>query len=258
MIYCYLYKKIKKFLSVGKKEEAGRNFKGRICIRGRGNGHKILYRFIDFYRRINKKGRVIRIIYDSNRTSMLSLILYSNGLSCYNLKQKGIMVNDWIYSGTENYNKNLVLDKGFSLPLKIMPLYSVLSNIETVPFEGGKIARAANTSVLFVGKDKNKAFLKLNSGWNYKISLDCISSLGSIDFKFFNNIYIDKAGKNRALGWKPKVRGVAKNPCDHPHGGGNGKKGKPVMPTNAWCSVFKWKHTKSKVLDKLVRRKFKF
>jgi len=149
------------------------------------------------------------------------------------------------------------IKNGYSLTLNNMPLYSILSNIEIKPFIGRGLCRAANTSCMLIGKTQLKGILKLNSNWELHLPLNCISSYGSMSSKLLSNIYIKKAGKNRSLGWKPKVRGVAKNPCDHPHGGGNGKKPKPKVPVNAWHTVFKWKHTKNKKADNKKRRMFK-
>jgi len=137
-----------------------------------------------------------------------------------------------------------------------MPLFFLVGNIENKPFKGGIICRAANVGALFISKDKHNGILKLNSGWQIKLSLNCISSYGVISTKW-KNVIIGKAGKNRGLGKKPKVRGVAMNPCDHPHGGGNGKKSKPIQPVNAWNTVFKWTPTKNKKYQLLKKRLYK-
>jgi len=257
MIFTYFFKTLKKKLSTGLSKKSGRNFQGRVCVRGQGGGHKRILRFIDFYRRINLKGKIINIVYDPIRTARLAVVVYVNSFCSYLLLQKGVKVNSVIYSGTLLWKDDI--DVGFSMPLKYMPLFSNISNIELKPFIGGTLCRAAGTSCMLVGKtkDKKKGILKLNSKWTVHISLNCISSTGSIGYQAINNIFIEKAGKNRAFGRKPRVRGVAKNPCDHPHGGGNGKKPKPKIPVNAWHSVFKWAHTKNTKLDNLKRRKFK-
>lgn len=255
MIAFYFINKINKNLSKGLKKKGGRNFLGRVCIRGQGGGNKKLYRFIDFFRRLNMKGKIINICYDTNRSSRLALVFYFNGLCSYILLQKNVKINSVIYSGTKNLNEEI--KEGYSLPLKYLPLFSNISNIELRPFTGSILCRAAEVSCIMVGKIQDKAVLKLNSKWEVKISLKCMASNGSMSYKHMNNLYINKAGKNRALGNKPKVRGVAKNPCDHPHGGGRGKKSKPVIPVNAWHSVFKWSHTKNTKNNKLKRRLYK-
>ena len=261
MIFVYFYNKLKKNLSTGKIKKGikkgGRNFFGRVCVRGQGGGNKKIYRFIDFFRRINLKGKIVNIYYDPNRTARIASIVYVNSLCSYILLQKGIKSNSVIYSGTLLCKDDI--ETGFSMPLKYMPLFSNISNIELKPFKGSTLCRAAGMSCILVGKtkDKKKGILKLNSKWELHLSLNCISSVGSIAEKAINNLFIEKAGKNRAFGIKPKVRGVAKNPVDHPHGGGNGKKPKPKIPVNAWHTVFKWTHTKNKKQDNLKRRKFK-
>ena len=255
MTVYYFVNKMKKRLTRGLKLTGGRNFLGRVCVRGQGGGNKKLYRFIDFFRRLNLKGKVINILYDPNRSAQIALVLYLNSLCSYIIIQKGIFLNDIIYSGSKLCEEPI--NVGFSLPLTYMPLFSNVSNIELKPFSGSSLCRAASTSCLLIGKVKNKCILKLNSGWEMHLSLNNIASLGIMSDKIYNNWFINKAGKNRNLGWKPRVRGVAKNPCDHPHGGGNGKKPKPIVPTNAWHTVFKWHPTKDRKIDYLKRRKFK-
>ena len=257
MISFYFLNYIKKKLTRGLKKTGGRNIQGRICIFGQGGGTKILYKYIDLYRRINQFGKVLKVLKDLNRTAKIALVLYGNGLISYLILQKEIKVNSVIYSGTLYSKEIKIIDKGYSLPLKYMPLYSILSNIEIKPYGGGLLSRASDVSSLLISKNNKNATLKLNSGWILSLNIECMSSMGSISSRYNRDLIIGKAGKNRGLGWKPKVRGVAKNPCDHPHGGGNGKKSKPRVPTNAWASVFKWKHTTNKKEDKLNRRNFK-
>lgn len=258
MTIYYFFKKIKKKLTKGIKSKGGRNFLGRVCVRGQGGGNKRIFRYIDFIRRVNASGKVINIIYDPSRTARLGLVIYLNSFCSYILLQKNVKIGSVIYSGSSILKGN-VIESGYSLPLKYMPLFSNISNIELKPFIGSTLCRAAGTSCILIGKtlDNKKGVLKLNSKWELHVSLNCISSFGASSNKTLNNLFIKKAGKNRALGWKPKVRGVAKNPCDHPHGGGNGKKPKPKIPVNAWHTVFKWTHTKNTKKDNLKRRKFK-
>jgi large subunit ribosomal protein L2 len=256
MIFSYFFKLLNKKLSQGISKKGGRNFLGRVCVRGQGGGNKLLFRFIDFYRRLNMRGKIINIIYDPNRTARLAVVLYVNSYCSYILLQKNLQVNNVIYSGS--LFPDDIIQAGYSIPLRYMPLFSNISNIEYKPFEGSKLCRAAGTSCMLIGKIKNKiGVLKLNSKWEAHVSLNCIASFGSIAYKALNNLFIEKAGKNRAFGKKPRVRGVAKNPCDHPHGGGNGKKPKPKIPVNAWHTVFKWTHTKNTKIDNKNRRKFK-
>lgn len=248
---------LKKNLIKGLKSKGGRNFLGRICVKGKGlcnSSTKKVFRYIDFFRRLNKNGVLLKIYYDPNRTGKIGLILYENGLSSFLLIQKGLHVFDSIYSGFLFRNNNI--NRGDSTILINMPLFSVISNIETKPFKGSILCRAAGVSGLLISKDDFSGVLKLNSGWQIKVSLNCISSYGVISNKW-NNRIIAKAGKNRGIGRAPKVRGVAKNPCDHPHGGGNGKRSKPTQPVNAWKTVFKWTPTKNKKYQLLKKKLYK-
>jgi len=257
MISYYFFNFIKKLLIKGLKRQGGRNFLGRVCIRGIGGGNKRLYRYIDFYRRLNQFGKIVKIFKDPNRSARIALLLYVNGLCNYIIIQKNVSINNIIYSGSIYDNKIDLISNGFSLPIRYMPLFSILSNIENNPFKGSILTRASSVGSLLMKKDDKNAYLRLNSGWQIKVSLECMSSMGVISSLYNRDIIKLKAGKNRCLGNKPKVRGVAKNPCDHPHGGGNGKKSKPMIPINAWKSVFKWKHTKNTKLDNLKRRNYK-
>jgi large subunit ribosomal protein L2 len=201
MIAYYFINKMKKKLSKGLKSNGGRNFLGRVCVRGQGGGNKKIYRFIDFYRRLNLKGKVISILYDPNRSARIALVVYFNSLCSYLLLQKNVKYNTLIYSGTL-LCEDEAIQEGFSMPLFYMPLFSNISNIELKPFIGSTLCRAAGTSCMLVGKilNSNKGILKLNSNWELHISLDCISSYGTIAYKHLNNLFIEKAGKNRAFG----------------------------------------------------------
>jgi len=257
MITYYAIKNLEKKIIKGLKKTGGRCHTGRVTVRGQGGGNKRVYRMIDLYRRLNQYGQLAAILYDPNRTCKLGLIIFENSLSSFILIQKNIKISDFMYLGSALDDKKEIIKNGYSLPLINMPLYSILSNIEFKPFIGKGFCRAADTSCMLIGKTKVKGILKLNSNWELHLPLNCISSYGIMSSQLFSNKYIKKAGKNRALGWKPKVRGVAKNPCDHPHGGGNGKKPKPRVPVNAWHTVFKWKHTNNKKADNKKRRLFK-
>jgi large subunit ribosomal protein L2 len=248
---------LKNNLTKGLKSKGGRNFLGRICIKGRGSCKSSMrknYRYLDFYRRINKNGILLNIYYDPTRSGKIGLILYTNGLSSFILIQKGLNTFDFVYSGYILKKNNI--KKGDSTTLNNMPLFSIISNIENKPYKGGSLCRAAGLSALLISKDNNIGVLKLNSGWQKSFSLNCISSYGVVSNKW-NNKIIGKAGKNRGLRKKPKVRGVAMNPCDHPHGGGNGKRSKPTQPVNAWKTVFKWAPTKKKRYQILTKRLYK-
>lgn len=252
-----IIKTLKKKLIKGFKSTGGRNFLGRVCIKGIGFCHSSLrrvYRYLDFYRRINKIGILLKMYYDPNRTGKIGLVLYENGLSAFFLLQKGIKLFNLVYSGDFFLEKKI--NKGDSLLLRNIPLFSLVSNIENKPYKGGTLCRASNVGALLISKDSSNGILKLNSGWQIKLPLNCISSYGIISDRW-SNLIIGKAGKNRGIGKKPKVRGVAMNPCDHPHGGGNGKRSKPTQPVNAWNTVFKWTPTKKKRYQLLKKRLYK-
>jgi len=162
MIIFFFLNKMKKKLTRGLKLSGGRNFFGRVCVRGQGGGNKKLYRFIDFFRRLNLKGKVINILYDPNRSAQIALILYLNSCCSYIIIQKDIFLNDIIYSGSQLCEGTI--NNGYSMILKYIPLFSNVSNIELRAYAGSTLCRAANTSGLLVGKIKNKCILKLKSG----------------------------------------------------------------------------------------------
>jgi large subunit ribosomal protein L2 len=158
----YFFNNIQKKLKKGMSSKSGRNFLGKVCIKGRGAANKVLFRFIDLYRRVNMKGKVINIVYDPNRTARLALIFYVNSYCAFILLQKNIKINSVIYSGT--LLSDDIIQNGFSMPLKYMPLFSNISNIELKPFKGSQLCRAAGTSCMLVGKINEKiGVLKLNS-----------------------------------------------------------------------------------------------
>jgi large subunit ribosomal protein L2 len=163
MIFYYFFNSCKTKLVKGLKNKAGRNFYGRICIQGRGCGNKRIYRYIDFIRRINYFGRLIKVYRDPIRTSKIGLILYLNGLVSFILLQKDIKINDLIYSGTIFNNKIQNINNGYSLPLKHMPLFAPLSNIELEPFGGSIVGRAASVNCIMISKNDKSTIIKLNS-----------------------------------------------------------------------------------------------
>lgn len=218
----------------------GRNFLGRICINGRGGGfYKFLLK-IDYFRRINSFGFVLGFLnfYFSQKSFFYAF--YDNGLLSIMPAVLNLNLRNRFYSGIpldvdEEFYKN-----ASSIPLSQHILFTQVSNLEILPFKGALISRAPGSSSTIVNKVLGFCELKLNSGWKVILKETCIASVGLI-LKFdrtekFNN----KASKSRVLGFKPKVRGVAKNPCDHPHGGGNGKKSNPPVPVNFNGRIKKW------------------
>jgi len=254
----YFFSKINLKFILGKCFSGGRNFLGRICIQGRGCGNKRYYRKVNFFRRLNLFGVLCKIIYDSNRTASIVFVLYDNGLSCYNILIEGLSIGSKIYSGYNFSNVNVGnVNIGWSFPFSDMKLFSVVSCVENKPFIGANLIRAASTSVILIGKIEDKAILKLKSGWILYVSVKSFSTYGIVSKnQIFLNDFL-KAGKMRAFGFKSKVRGVAKNPCDHPHGGGNGKKSKLTIPVNFLGRFYKWRHTNNTKKERLKRKFFK-
>lgn len=210
-------------------KSGGRNFLGRVCVVGLGGGHKRLKFKIDFFRRINCMGTILKHIYDGNRSAFLALVLYDNGLCSLIVLAENIALTSQIYSGIY-YQSNLTI--GSATLIKHFKLFSVISCVESFPFKGFKLCRAAGTSCLLIGKTNEQAILKLSSGWQLKVSFNCQAMLGVVAYKDYKRKIYFNAGHKRNFGLKPKVRGVAKNPCDHPHGGGNGKKSPLNIPVN--------------------------
>lgn len=215
LFFNYFFHNLDKKLRIGFLKSSGRNFSGRICVHHRGGGNKRCIYFVDFFRRINSYGFILKVIKTSLFTSFLGLVVYENGLTNYIIISENIKENSKIYSGTFFNNKEFSF--GYAIPASYIPLFLPVNNIELYPFSGSLLARSAGTSAIITSKLNDKVFLKLKSGWNLSISNSCICSIGLASnsiFKFYN---FGKAGKMRALGIRPVVRGVAMNPCDHPH-----------------------------------------
>jgi len=215
------------------KENAGRNNSGRITVRHKGSGVKRLFRKIDFRRNlINIPARVYTVEYDPYRSSFISLIHYANGLFCYILTtQFNLQQKLFIY----NYNEKVAFHNiGDSNLLLNINNGALLHNVELVPGKGGTISRSAGTFTLLVNNGINQTKVKLPSGKILLLSPYCRATLGMVSNKWYRNLNLGKAGRSRWLGIRPSVRGVAMNPIDHPHGGGEGKKTGRVSPFTAW------------------------
>jgi len=236
----YLFNRIEKKQTYGKTSKGGRNFLGRICVRGRATLSKFIYRSIDFFRRINCFGLICKIFYDNNRSAFIGLVVYANGLASYIILSDLNNINDIIYSGVGIHCTYLDMkNEGWAIPLSSINLFTLVSNIEFNPFSGIKLLRAAGCSGLLIKQINSKFYLKLKSGWEFMLAKNCIATIGIVSNSKHRFEKLLKAGKKRAKGFTSKVRGVAKNPCDHPHGGGNGKKSPPVVPVTAWGRVAK-------------------
>jgi len=219
-----------KSLTKGKNSSGGRNNLGRITSRSKGAGHKKRYRIIDFYRnKIDVVGKVERIEYDPNRTSYIALIKYEDKSQNYIICPEGIKVGEQIVSGN---TKEIKI--GNCMPLKDIPPGTLVHNVELEEGNGGKLARSAGSSVTLSGFDGEHAIIKLSSGETRKVRANCKATIGTVSNADQKNIQIGKAGRNRWKGKRPMVRGVAKNPVDHPHGGGEGKTSGGRNPVSPW------------------------
>jgi len=220
-----------KILTTKVGEDAGRNNFGHITVRHKSGGHKKSFRVIDFKRdKRDIEAKVERIEYDPNRTAFIALLKYSDGMFSYILAPHKLAVGDRIMS-----SKNLIDVKiGNAMPLSVIPIGSIVHNIELKPGCGGAVSRSAGTYAQLVGKDGGYALMKVQSGEIRLFLLDCMATIGSVSNLDNKNISIGKAGRSRWMGIRPTVRGVAMNPVDHPHGGGEGKTSggrHPVSPT---------------------------
>jgi len=221
-----------KLSKIGTFNLAGRNFFGRICVHHRCSGKKQLLYKIDFYRRVNSYGFIYKIFKDINRTGLVGGIIYENGLFSYIILTEGVEIGVRLFSGFKKKLGNI--EKGYALSLKNIKLFSVVNNVEKYPYNGSSVSRSAGTSCVLSGKKKNKRILKCKSGWLIYVSKNSIGCLGCVSNKKHLRLNLKKAGESFKLGKKSVVRGLAKNACDHPHGGGEGRKSKPVRPRSPW------------------------
>ncbi len=240
-----------KTLTVGKNSTGGRNNQGRITSWHKGGGHKQKYRLVDFKRnKFGVEAIVERIEYDPNRTAFIALIKYTDGNLSYIVAPQKLAVGDKVISGHD-----VDIKPGNALPLRSIPIGTIIHNVEMKPGKGGQLARSAGSYIQLVGKDVGKAQLRLRSGELRVVSVDCMASIGSVSNPDQQNIKIGKAGRNRWLGKRPVVRGVAMNPIDHPHGGGEGKTSGGRHPCTPWGKSTKGKKTrKNKLTSKFIIR----
>jgi len=243
-----------KSLSFGKTSTGGRNNLGRITSRSKGTGHKNRYRLVDFYRKKDDlKAKVERIEYDPNRSSYLALIKYEDGTKNYILAPNQIKIGNEIISG-----RNKEVKIGNCMPLSDIPAGTNIHNVELKPNNGGKLARSAGSSAQITVSDENYCVVKLTSGEIRKVICSARATIGTVSNSDHQNIVIGKAGRNRWKGKRPSVRGVAMNPVDHPHGGGEGKTSGGRSPVSPWGQSAKGLKTrKNKATNKyiILRRK---
>jgi len=243
-----------KALTSGKASTGGRNNLGRITSRHKGAGHKNKFRLVDFYRKKDDiKAKIERIEYDPNRSGYIALIKYEDGVNNYILAPNNIKIGDTIESG-----RNKEIKIGNSMPISDIPAGTSIHNIELSPNSGGKLARSAGSSAQISGNDDNYCILKLSSGEIRKIINTSRATIGTVSNSDHQNIKIGKAGRNRWKGIRPQTRGVAMNPVDHPHGGGEGKTSGGRDPVSPWGQGAKGLKTrKNKRTNKyiILRRK---
>jgi len=235
------------------KKSGGRNSQGRITARFRGGGHKRRYRLIDFARdKDGVPGRVATREYDPNRSAWITLLHYVDGEKRYIIAPVALEIGSFVEAGEE-----AEVRVGNAMPLSRIPLGSIIHNLEFSPKSGGKIARSAGTSAKLIGKEGKRAHVRLPSGEVRIFSTDCRATIGEVSNPDHKNVKSGKAGRSRHLGRKPHVRGVAMNPVDHPHGGGEGRAhvGRPqVSPTGVLAKGGRTRKKRKKSTALIVRR----
>jgi large subunit ribosomal protein L2 len=244
-------KPVKK-LTEGLTKHGGRNNTGRITAWDIGGGHKRKYRLVDFKRRkFDVVGTVERLEYDPNRTAFIALINYADGEQAYILAPQRLKIGDQVVASDKADVK-----PGNAMPLKNIPVGTIVHNVEMKAGKGGQLARSAGTYAQLVGRDQGYAQLKLASGELRMVRGECMASIGAVSNPDQKNINYGKAGRMRWLGKRPTVRGVAMNPIDHPHGGGEGRTSGGRHPVTPWGKPTKGKKTRSnKKTDRLIVRR---
>jgi large subunit ribosomal protein L2 len=241
-----------KALTEGKRKNGGRNNTGRITVRHQGGGHKTRYRMIDFKRRkFNVAGKVERLEYDPNRTAFIALIRYEDGDLAYILAPQRLAVGDNVVSG-----EKVDIQPGNAMPLKSIPVGTIVHNVEMKVGKGGQMARSAGTFVQLIGRDGGNAQLRLTSGEVRMVSELCMATIGAVSNPDQQNVNFGKAGRKRWMGIRPTVRGVVMNPVDHPHGGGEGRTSGGRHPVTPWGKPTKGARTrKKKPSDSMIMRR---
>jgi large subunit ribosomal protein L2 len=237
------------------KKSAGRNSYGRITVRHRGGGERRKYRVIDFRRdKLDIPASVIAIEYDPNRSANIALLEYQDGERRYILSPVGLKVGDTVLSG-----EKADIKPGNCLPIRSIPTGTVIHNIELSPGRGGQIVRGAGTSAQLMAKEGAMSQVRLPSGEVRYIRMECKATIGQVGNIDHENIQIGKAGRKRHMGWRPTVRGSVMNPCDHPHGGGEGKspigRPGPVTPWGKPTLGYKTRKKRSRTDKMIVKRR---
>ena len=244
-------KPVKK-LTEGLSKKGGRNNTGRITARRRGGGHKRRYRVVDFKRsKFDVPAKVLRLEYDPNRTAFIALLEYEDGELSYILAPQRLAAGDSVVSG-----ERADIKPGNAMPLSSIPVGTIVHNVELKAGKGGQLARAAGGYVQLVGRDAGYALLRLSSGEVRMVRAECMATIGAVSNADQGNIKLGKAGRKRWLGRRPAVRGVAMNPIDHPHGGGEGRSSGGRHPVTPWGKPTKGAKTRrNKQTDKLIVRR---
>jgi large subunit ribosomal protein L2 len=243
-----------KALTEGKRGKGGRNNHGRITQRWRGGGHKRRLRTVDFLRQKHDiPAEVVRLEHDPNRSAFIALVKYEDGELSYVLAPQRLKEGDKIVSGDR-----VDVKPGNAMPMRNIPVGTIIHTVEMKPGKGGQLARAAGTYAQLVGRDAGYALLRLSSGEVRRVRADCMASIGAVSNPDRQNISIGKAGRNRWLGKRPSVRGVAMNPIDHPHGGGEGRTSGGRHPVTPWGKGTKGTKTRhNKATDRYIVRRRK-
>ena len=231
---------------------SGRNNYGRVTVRHRGGGHKRHYRVVDFRRdKDGVAGKIERFEYDPNRSAHLALVLYKDGERRYILAPKGVEVGTEVMSGPQ-----APIKPGNALPLRAIPVGSVIHNVELKQGRGGQIGRSAGAAIQLIAREGTYAQVRLRSGETRKVHVDCRATIGEVGNSEHNLRKIGKAGANRWRGWRPTVRGTAMNPVDHPHGGGEGRTKGGRHPVTPWGVPTKGYKTRvNKRTDSMIVRR---
>ena len=243
-----------KSLTVVKKKFAGRNSYGRITVRHRGGGNKIKYRIIDFKRQSTAPATVIGIEYDPNRSAYIALLQNEAGEKSYIIAPVGLKDGDTVYTGPDADIK-----PGNTLPIENIPVGTFIHNIELYPGKGAQLVRSAGVAAQLISKENGVAQVRLPSGEVRIIRLDCKATIGQVGNIEHDTVKIGKAGKTRHMGIRPTVRGSVMNPCDHPHGGGEGKspigRPSPVTPWGKPALGYKTRNKKARTDKFIVKRR---
>jgi len=241
-----------KTLTKGRGDKGGRNNNGRISIWHRGGGHKRRYRIVDVKRRkFDIPAVVERLEYDPNRSAFIALLRYQDGELSYILAPQRVGVGDQVVSG-----ERVDIKPGNAMPMRNIPVGTIIHNVEMKPGKGGQIARAAGAYTQLVGKDSGYALLRLTSGEQRMVLADGMATIGAVSNADNKNIKLAKAGRSRWRGRRPVVRGVAMNPIDHPHGGGEGRTSGGRHPVTPWGQPTKGKRTRrNKATDRFILRR---